>query len=267
MESLEITSDPVLGAPLPTMNGGRSDITVTWKSDDTISEILRPLLFRMYVSCEILRLGTEARFAALVYLHRYCHAVHERTGIIDRPSPWVAASCLFLATKSEEQPRRLRDVINLAHILLAETSLQDGNESIICLEKEPPPLDESYWEAKKTLVETEQTVLRWLGFDLFVPRVHRTVSLLISHLSSSHQDKIFPEATRRLNDALFMGSALRNDTLPLAIAAIELAQQKAGEIDDRMNPDGWWRPYNVSDAKLRQAMNDLEMASNTLRRA
>ena len=240
-----------------------------------VTTVLRPLVCRMYIACTILRLGTETRYAALVYLHRYFHATmtreQPRTGsVLQRPSPWVAAACLFLATKSQEEPRRLRDVINLAHILLDESTTttsglnEEANGAIICIDKEPPLLDETYWELKKKLVETEQIVLRWLGFDLFVPHPHRTVALMIRHLPTAHQDLIFPEAARRLNDALFSmgGSALRHNTLELATAAIELAQQRVGRDKvDRRTPEGWWRRYNVSDANHRQAMNDLEAAT------
>jgi hypothetical protein len=202
-----------------------------------------------------------------VYLHRYCHAIYERNGKVERPTKWVAAVCVFLATKSQEEPRRLRDVINLAHTLLDEASLQNGKGTIICLNKEPPLLDEAYWEFKKKIVHTEQIVLRWLGFDLFVPHPHRTVSLMIRHLPTAHQDLIFPEAVRRLNDALFMGAALRHNTLELATAAIELAQRHVGQNIDHIALEGWWRQYKVSDANYRQAMDNLEAATAELKSA
>jgi Cyclin, N-terminal domain len=267
-----LEASPLQGSILRKMGDDGANVVADDLLD--VTTILRPLVCRMYIACTILRLGTETRYAALVYLHRYFHATmtreQPRTGsVLQRPSPWVAAACLFLATKSQEEPRRLRDVINLAHILLDESTSTSGlneeaNGAIICIDKEPPLLDETYWELKKKLVETEQIVLRWLGFDLFVPHPHRTVALMIRHLPSAHQDLIFPEAARRLNDALFSmgGSALRHNTLELATAAIELAQQRVGrDREDRITPEGWWRRYNVSDANHRQAMDDLEAAT------
>ena len=273
-DATAVGTPPLYGSIMSTLgavNDGGADGGVD------VTTLLQPLLCRMYIACTILRLGTEARYAALVYLHRYFHATttRKRAGtVVERPSPWVAAACLFLATKSQEEPRRLRDVINLAHILLDETTTTPATsgginkagsgKTIIGIDKEPPLLDETYWELKKKLVETEQIVLRWLGFDLFVPHPHRTVSLMIRHLRKAHQDLIFPEAARRLNDALFSmgGSALRHSTLELATAAIELAQQHvARNTVDRIIPEGWWRRYIVSDATQRQAMDDLEAAT------
>lgn len=267
MNSIQGMNDPALGAPLRySKNTGHADILLHSKSADVeISETLKPLLFRMYIACEILRLGTEARYAALVYLHRYCIAIYENTGKVELPSQYVAAACLFLATKSQEEPRRLRDVINLAQVILDGIGQQDIK--VISLDTEPPLLDETYWALKKKLVETEQSVLRWLGFDLFVPHPHRTVSLMIRHLPSTHQDLIFPEAARRLNDALFMVSALRHPTLALSTAAIELAHRHLGQEIEPVTREGWWRRYNVSDHEHRQAMDDLEAATAALKRA
>jgi len=191
-------------------------------SDDDYTPQIRPLLYRMYIACHILRLGTEARFSALVFLHRYTRAVSkEGVGATSTRMDWrwVAAACLFLACKAEEEPRRLRDVINLAHMLLSTEDGDDGNE-VIALQEEPPHLNEEYWEAKKKIVETEQVVLRWLAFDISVSHPHRAVFLLLEKEDSNIRDTLLPVAFRRLSDILFHGPALQHLVLELASAAI-----------------------------------------------
>lgn len=268
MEPRDIDSkvDPALRAPLqlPSSTGGRDDGD---RADETITETIRPLLYRMYIAAQILKLGTEARYSALVLLHRYVHAIYRRNGKLRRPTQWVAAACLFLATKSEEEPRRLRDMINLAHMVLGDNEDEKFNDDsvLISLDKEPPPLDEGYWDSKKKIVETEQTVLRWLGFDAFVSHPHRAVALLLQHIPPTKQASIAAIAGRRLNDSLFHGPALRHGVLAMASGAIELAQREVGETMPQMGT-GWWKRYGVTDEKIRKAMQDITEATDRLRR-
>eukprot|EP00536_Pseudo-nitzschia_multiseries_P008624 jgi/Psemu1/287924/fgenesh1_pg.222_\ len=108
----------------------------------------------MCIACQVLRLATETRFTALVLLHRYAQAKQDREQnreqkraaaaaaaaevfIPDRfPDrcrqkfrddndnnnddwPWIGAACILLACKAEEEPRRLRDVVNAARMVLS----------------------------------------------------------------------------------------------------------------------------------------------------
>ena len=237
------------------------------------SNVVEPiLLYKMYLGCHILRLGSEARYSALVFLHRYHIATNTRTQNEHKNNKdlkWVAAACLFLACKTEEQPRRLRDVINLAQMLFSSSeSLEDddggsGNSSnvnrsgskkgkllddnemavatkIIKLQpKLLPDLNQEYWDCKKQIVKTEQDLLRWLSYDTSVSHPHRLVTILLleGETSSNNQSKlIIPFAFRRLNDGLFFQPALRHPILELAVAAIELAiseiEESGSESED-----------------------------------
>jgi hypothetical protein len=256
----------VLGAPL------EPSTLSTTICDDEMATWIRPLLFRMYIAAHILRLGTEARYAALVFLHRYVRAINRTNqGKFQRPSHWVAAACLFLATKSEDEPRRLRDMINMAYMVLNddndnETSTTIHNQSpvIFHLQPTPPNLDEQYWDAKKKIIETEQIVLRWLGFDVFVPHPHRAVALLLQHLSQPEQQVIAPMASQRLNDGLFHSAALQHGVLELACAAIELAKQQSGRTNIIELPPRWWHEYKISDDQVQLVMTHLQEATDIL---
>lgn len=227
----------------------------------------------MFIAAHILRLGTETRFSALLLLRRYVDAVFSQTGeanVTQCPMKWVAAACLFLATKGEEEPRRLRDVINLAHMVLDEGIGDNSTASppsglTIFVNMEPPNLNDKYWESKKTIVETEQLVLRWLGFDAFVPHPHRAVTLLLGHMIREEQrDALVAVAFQLLNNALFYGPALHHGSLILACASIELAKRDI-EIGDGSGLDhGWWTKYNVQDEELRQTKEDLERAAHIM---
>jgi hypothetical protein len=216
----------------------------------------------MFVACHILRLQSETRFTALVLLHRYVRAKMTQSDNIATTTAntltdsgledlaWVGAACIFLACKVEEEHRRLRDVINMVHMVFSppdDNNCQtdgssvvdmcqpiDGNNInnninknvVIQINSIPPNLNEEYWKSKKRIVETEQAVLRWLGFDVSVSHPHRAVILIWESTSWNKQNddkQVLAIACRRLNDALFWPPALQHAAIELACAAIELA--------------------------------------------
>lgn len=110
------------------------------------------ILSRMYVASCAMQLGTEARFTSLVLFHRYiAHFKHSQSNrdndnkltesthtmkkrrikknykVERHHLGTVAAACLFLGCKAQEESRRIRDVINLSHMLDFEND-NDGNK-------------------------------------------------------------------------------------------------------------------------------------------
>ena len=162
---------------------------------------------RMYIACHILQVKTETRFTAIVLLHRYAQSKnknskrgnnnknevgddnnnneYENDDDNDNDEwPWIGAVCLFLACKTEEEPRRLRDVINMARMVLSSSSMSkdidnehNNSKNVLCMNLTTPPSlnEEAYWDSKRKAIETESIVLRWLGFDCSVSHPHRAV--------------------------------------------------------------------------------------------
>lgn len=192
---------------------------------------LRPLLFKLWIASQVLQLGTEATFTALVLLHRYyynyyCNTTSPSEDDDSHDWKWIGASCLVLGMKAEEEVRRLRDVINVAQML--DFGLVDDNANtsginddiMIDISTTPPALNQEYWKAKEWIVATEQHVLRVLQFDVLVSHPHRLVVLVVNDLNL--EDVVVGRAWQRLNHALFHAPSLMANALTLACAAVEL---------------------------------------------
>ncbi len=263
-----------------------------------------PFLFRMYIACHVLRLDTETRFTALVLLHRYAMAKTLNEEEEEEDWPWIGAICLFLACKAENEPRRLRDIINMAQMILSvepdkrrrrssssDNSPNPKSNALLIDMENTPPLDGAYWDMKKKAIETEQMVLRWLGFDCSVSHPHRAVYFVLEQFvvgvavnkkasgnAVSEQDKqeIRSIASRRLNDALFYPKALQWGVVELACAALYLAalEQISKEAENAVDNNlkvftsfGWWkRQFGVSNENFEDCWKDLEEATEFLKR-
>ncbi|KAG7353118.1 cyclin-like protein [Nitzschia inconspicua] len=265
-------------------------------------------LFRMFVACNVLEVSPETRFTAIVLLYRYAHADQGQPTLpkaagaskFSPPDkkdwPWIGGACLFLACKTEEENRRLRDIINMIYMILTDVAedksgeksltwnctVSGGGEKIpLRISTRPPVLNDDYWNAKKQLIETEQAVLRWLGFDCYVTHPHRAVTLILQEqlisLDSSpnpHCNITVTKAFQHLNDALFSPKALQFGVLELACASIEMALEDIDMMPNHNNVPGqvkqllqpcWWRKYHVSKELLMDCKEALAQAKTFLK--
>eukprot|EP00978_Attheya_sp_CCMP212_P017728 scaffold47750_cov54-Attheya_sp.AAC.1 len=229
-------------------------------------------------------LGTEARFTSMVLFHRYIIAVASRADDLGM----AAVACLFLGCKAEEEPRRLRDMVNVYNMLdfslqqQPDPKIHDINTIPIYEADKPVELQQqsndnngdkkdglSYWECKEKMVETEQAVLRLLEFDVLVSHPHRAVVLLVDRLSISLSNrnvdktkkKLMAESWKRLNDALFSYQALQHSTLAMAHAALRLAAR----THHIQLPPRFEEGSGLTDEQISSAMTSLENASNSLK--
>lgn len=191
-----------------------------------------------------LRLGQTVSATALTFYHR-CRAHWRREGLergVDEQRR-VAIACLFLATKVEEQPKRMRDVINSAYLLEHGRRLHSSHE---------------YWRLKERLVRDEQHVLRAMAFDLSAPPAHRflmwcahslcqpraVVQLASDAINDSYAEPMCLEfaAEELAVAALAIGHALMRSSLPLAEPHLR------GE---------WWTAFGVTERQLRACVTRM----------
>ena len=269
-----------LRPPLPLEHG--PDVPIQYKY------VLHNHLCRMYLACDSLELGTEGRYASLVLFHRYaCHYFHNHNDFdvnvnvnvnvkeLHKQLGKVASACLFLGSKTTEQARRLRDIINVSYKLdfMCERQNMNVNHSNDELSNidiyeatYPPDLDDMYWDMKETLIVVEQSVLRLLHFDFIVSSPHKVLWLIVKTMNDDgysekercdtntptfmmnmnpfkkqnlyQRECIMKQAWSILNNTLFHTDALRFDVIVLASAALYISiKQITQEIFEKVKID------------------------------
>ena len=162
-------------------------------------------------------------------------------------------------------------MINMTHMVLQSSSPSSSSGVVLDVVNKPPLLNEKYWESKKKIIESEQILLRWIGFDCFVSHPHRAVLLILDEQTShDSRDRLLPTAFRRINDGLFSAKALQFDVITLAASAIELAIENStleDQASDHKNlKQGWWSRYDVDVEQLNKCKSSLIEATSTLER-
>ena len=160
-----------------------------------------------------------------------CVLLHHRLQGVE-PKSAVAAASLFLAGKADEQPRRVRDVLNA---VAPAGGVRD--------------LDEMYHDAKADLVDAEQAALRELCFDV---SMETPLALALAHALTLRP------ATAQLalclaNDALFSAACRAARPVAVAAAAVDVAREAANDPGAGAVSTGWARRFGAADADVAAA--------------
>lgn len=225
-----------------------------------------------FCACFRLRLDIEVASVALTILQKYM-----KSGLMNdvpkEEAQLVVTTCIFLASKTEENPRRLRDVINVTHKLTWANEVSNGNSSdetgvggggTMCL-------DNDYLLMKERVVHMEQRLLRCIGFDLeighpFCFLLHFTKFLnlpqdIVHHAWVLLVDSLWsPESSSAKHQVLATAAiyiALTNETEALmkhpwlikAHRSIEGASSMTHHSDETV----WWHTLGVEDEELASA--------------
>lgn len=221
------------------------------------NKIILLLKYKITIASRALQLSTETRFSALVLFHRFlCRTVADngRSDVLlvqEQFSYFNRASmaCIFLACKLCDEPRRIRDIINLGHVInfshQSNTTEKQNSSSLtndgaplapfqFNESQAPPELDVRYWEQKDDLVSLEQDILRLLNFDTKVCHPHRAVIALMTKFyyqtedaeAISRRSELVMNSWKLLNDSSLFAPALRHPSLALASAVLYMSAKK-----------------------------------------
>lgn len=195
-----------------------------------------------------LRLLQSTICCAAIYFHEFY--IHFKFSEYDKFH--IAGACLFLASKSEENTRRLRDVVNVI-------------QKIRFPEKEPLDImGTEYHQIKKFISDHEQTLLRALMFNTTVSHPYKYLMNYAKFLGDILQDN---EDVMKGN--VQMAWTILNDIMPsilfvkykpneLACATLHVASLLLERplISDK-NGQGWYEEFDVTQEILIKLSDEI----------
>ncbi|KAJ3179754.1 Cyclin-L1 [Gaertneriomyces sp. JEL0708] len=153
----------------------------------------------------------------------------------------IAMGAIFLSSKVEECPRRIRDIVNVFVWLLSQ-------------HKGEPPAVENFNamcnELKEGLINAELHILVKLGFNVHVQHPHGFMINYLQSLGLAGNDKLAQMAWNYMNDGLRTNIYVLYQPSDIACASIFLAARQCGTVLPTQAE--WWTLF---DSRLEDLMN------------
>lgn len=143
---------------------------------------------------------------AQILFHRFFYC----KSFVRHRAETVAMACLQLGSKIEEEPRRVRDVLNVFQHL--------RHRSV-----GPVLLDDEYINRKTQVIQAERRVLKELGFCVHVKHPHKVIVMYLQVLECEKNTRLLQMAWNYMNDSLRTDVFLRFRTETVACACIFLS--------------------------------------------
>ncbi|CAM4577452.1 unnamed protein product [Leuciscus chuanchicus] len=158
----------------------------------------------------LLRLPQVAMATGQVLFHRFFYS----KSFVKHSFEIVAMACMNLASKIEEAPRRIRDVINVFHHLRQLRGKRSPSPLI---------LDQNYINTKNQVIKAERRVLKELGFCVHVKHPHKIIVMYLQVLECEKNQTLVQTAWNYMNDSLRTNVFVRFEAETIACACIYLA--------------------------------------------
>ncbi|KAL8945017.1 MAG: hypothetical protein Q9216_000001 [Gyalolechia sp. 2 TL-2023] len=197
----------------------------------------------------MLKLPQVTLATASVLLHRF----FMRHSMVDAPGRpgfhyySMAATSVFLATKIEEDCRKMKELV-IACVRVAQ--------------KDPHKLvdeqDKEYWRWKDNILHNEDVLLEALCFDLTLEPPYKVLFDYLTYLGESENRRLRNSAWAFINDSCMTTLCLLFSSKAIAASALYAAAKHCGTtiIDDE---DGrpWWETVGIELKVIKKACNYL----------
>uniref|UniRef100_A0A4W4GAD1 Cyclin-L1 n=1 Tax=Electrophorus electricus TaxID=8005 RepID=A0A4W4GAD1_ELEEL len=184
----------------------------------------------------LLRLPQVAMATGQVLFHRFFYS----KSFVKHSFEIVAMACINLASKIEEAPRRIRDVINVFHHLRQIRGKRSSSPLI---------LDQNYINTKNQVIKAERRVLKELGFCVHVKHPHKIIVLYLQVLDCERNQTLVQTAWNYMNDSLRTNVFVRFQAETIACACIYLAA-RALQIPLPSRPH-WYLLFGATEDEIK----------------
>uniref|UniRef100_A0A0D9Y8V7 Cyclin-L1-1 n=2 Tax=Oryza glumipatula TaxID=40148 RepID=A0A0D9Y8V7_9ORYZ len=188
----------------------------------------------------LLKLPQAVMATAQVLFHRfYCKKSFVRFSV-----KRVAASCVWLAGKLEESPRRSKHIIIVFHRM----ECRRENVPIEHLDV----FSKKYSDLKHDLVRTERHLLKEMGFICHVEHPHKFIS---NYLATLEAPELTQEAWNLANDSLRTTLCVRFKSEVVACGVVYAAARRHGVPLPEDPP--WWNVFDADEAGIQEVCRVL----------
>lgn len=172
---------------------------------------------------------------ACTFFHRFYSAYS-----LAKHAPLVISQgCLLLASKSEENSRRIRDILNTTY-------------AVNFSDREPLRVSTEYWKMKEQVLRAEQILLRAFAFDMAPAHPHHYLLHFIRDLEAT--EDVATMAWCVSNDSLCSPLCLQYSAQTIACACILFA---ADLTNTHPFVGEWWEKYATNRIQLEDAAHQL----------
>nr|XP_033813530.1 cyclin-L1 [Geotrypetes seraphini] len=185
----------------------------------------------------LLRLPQVAMATGQVLFHRFFYS----KSYVKHSFEIVAMACINLASKIEEAPRRIRDVINVFHHLRQLRGKRTPSPLI---------LDQNYINTKNQVIKAERRILKELGFCVHVKHPHKIIVMYLQVLECERNQTLVQTAWNYMNDSLRTNVFVRFQAETIACACIYLAA-RALQIPLPSRPH-WFLLFGASEDDIQE---------------
>ncbi|KAK4493032.1 hypothetical protein RD792_018152, partial [Penstemon davidsonii] len=177
----------------------------------------------------LLRLPQAVMATGQVLFHRfYCKKSFARFNV-----KRVAASCVWLASKLEESPRKTRQVLIVFH------RMECRRENLPI--EQWDTFSKKYKDLKEDLIRTERHLLKEMGFICHVEHPHKFISSYLVTLETPTE--LRQEAWNLANDSLRTTLCVRFKSAVVACGVVYAAARRL-QVPLPENPP-WWKPFDA----------------------
>lgn len=194
----------------------------------------------------LLKLPQLTLATASVYLHRFFMR-HSMVDLPNRPGLHhyaIAATALFLATKVEENCRKMKELV------VACCRVAQKQPSLIVDEQ-----SKEYWKWRDTILHNEDLLLEALCFDLQLEQPYRILFEFLCYYGVQNDKNLRNNSWAYLNDANLTPMCLLFPTRLIAGSALYAAAKFTGVTfrDEQGRP--WWEHLGLDIGDIRSAVD------------
>ncbi|CAF9922060.1 MAG: hypothetical protein GOMPHAMPRED_002479 [Gomphillus americanus] len=197
----------------------------------------------------MLKLPQITLATASVFLHRffmrYSMIEDRAAGRAHQHYYSIAATCLFLATKVEENCRKMKDLV----VACVRVAQKEPN-------KEVDEQDKEFWRWRDVLLQLEDVLLETLCFDLSLESPYKLLYTFLVHFQEENNKQLRNAAWAFVNDSCPTPLCLLYPARTIAAAAIYAAARHCDvKLMDDEQGRPWWEVAGSDLKSIRKACN------------